>query len=309
MAIHKPVLPKESVDNLNLREGSVVVDATLGGGGHSRKILERIGDKGTLIAVDIDIKALESFIKFPIKTKNIRLVNKNFSDLENILLTIGIEKVDAILADLGYSSDQLEDEEIGMSFTKDSPLDMRLDRSGELSARDVVNDYSEENLEKVIREYGEEKFWRRITKAIINARKIKPIETTAELSKIITRAVPEKYTYGKIHEATRTFQAIRIEVNRELENLKVFIPQAIEALSSGGRLAIISFHSLEDRIVKRQYKENAGGCICPPEFPKCQCGRTPKIRIITKKPVKATDLEVADNPRARSAKLRVCEKI
>ncbi|KKP78097.1 MAG: 16S rRNA (cytosine(1402)-N(4))-methyltransferase [Candidatus Moranbacteria bacterium RIFOXYA12_FULL_35_19] len=335
MSVHKPVLLKEIIELLNIKPSMIVVDATFGGGGHAREILKKIGKKGILIGIDADIKAIENFAEFPIsnfqstssadrfpnnfqipiyKKENIFLVNSNFNNLETILEAIGIEKVDAILADLGWSSDQLIGK--GMSFQEDEEIDMRLSlritnqyecTNNNKNAKDIVNEYSEEELGKIIREYGEEKFWKNIARKIIAYRKDKKIETTKELAEIISSAIPERFKNFKLNPATRTFQALRIEVNKELENLEKFISQAIDRLNSGGRLAIISFHSLEDRIVKDSFRENARGCICPPDFPKCVCGKKPKVVIITRKPIVPTDLEVSDNPRSRSAKLRVCE--
>jgi 16S rRNA (cytosine1402-N4)-methyltransferase len=241
--------------------------------------------------------------------ENIFLVRGNLADLKNILTEIGIEKVDAVLADLGWSSDQVESVEHGMSFLREAPLDMRYDREQELTAQKIVNEYSQENLERIIQEYGEERFSKNIVKRIIEYRKRHKIETTTELADIIKNAVPPKNRFGKIDPATRTFQALRIEVNGELSNLEKFVPVAIDALNPGGRLGIITFHSLEDRIVKSIFRENAGGCVCPKDFPQCVCGKKPKIEIITKKPIAPKSGEVLDNPRARSAKLRVVERI
>jgi len=332
MTIHKSVLLEESIEALNLEEGSVVVDATLGGGGHSREILRVIGDKGILIALDADIKAIERFAEFPIssaswriqnnfqiptsptgrqvfKFKNLYLVNRNFSDLTDILKAIGIEKVDAILADIGYSSDQLEDPQRGISFQLNAPLDMRFDQSQELTAEKILNEYAPEDLEKVIRDYGEEKYYKNIVRGILEYRAKQKIEKTGELVSIIESHVPDKYRHGRISPATKTFQAIRIEVNAELDNLKKFLKATIGALAPHGRLAVISFHSLEDRIVKENFKENARGCICPQDFPVCLCGQSANLKIITKKPIVAGPEEVENNPRSRSAKLRVCEKV
>ena len=303
MTIHKSVLLKEAIESLNLKKDSIVVDATFGGGGHSREILKII-ENGKLIGIDADEKAIkESNLK---NDKRVILVNDNFENLENILEIIGIEKVDAILADLGWSSDQLIGK--GMSFMQDEELDMRLSKDQKLSAKDIVNEYEQRELERIIRENGEEKFWKIITKRIVEYRKEKKIETTKELAEIVKNSIPEKFRHAKMNLATKTFQALRIEVNQELANLEKFIPQAIENLNPQGRLAIISFHSLEDRIVKNIFRENARGCICPSDFPQCVCGKKPKISIITKKPIAPTDLEVSDNPKSRSAKLRVCEK-
>ncbi len=344
MSIHKPVLLKEVLAGLNLKAGDVVVDATLGGGGHSRAILEKIGKQGKLIAIDWDAKALESFQESFLvgQSKVVNLVQDNFARLNNILGGLQIKKATAILADLGFSSDQLEDASRGLSFQKDGPLDMRLDAAGELPAWKIVNQYPLKDLEKVIRESGEECWAGRIARKICEERKKKRILTVGELVALIESAVPKRY-FSKIHPATKTFQALRIEVNRELENLQSFIPQAIDNLAPGGRLAIIAFHSLEDRIVKNIFRENARGCICPPaqqiqklqekyinavsrddssadslekalragpkSFLKCVCGREAKIKIITRKPIVSSNEEVSNNPRSRSAKLRVAEKV
>ncbi|EKE21031.1 MAG: S-adenosyl-methyltransferase MraW [uncultured bacterium] len=315
MTIHKSVLLDETIAGLNLKNGMVVVDATLGGAGHSRKILEAIGDDGILIAIDRDAEALERFknkIKkenLNIKEENVYLVNDNFANLENILESLEIEGVDAIMADFGLSSDQLDDKERGFSFNSQTPLDMRMDKSQELTAKDVVNKYSREDLNKIIRDLGEEKFAGRIAKKIAEAREIKEIESTSELLEIISQAIPEKYKHKKIHWATKTFQAIRMEVNQELESIKEFIRVAIEKLNSEGRLAVISFHSGEDRIVKNIFKEAQVNCVCPVEFPVCRCTTRAKIKNITKKPKVASEIELKENPRARSAKLRIVEKI
>jgi 16S rRNA (cytosine1402-N4)-methyltransferase len=350
--IHKPVLLRESIEGLNLKKGDTVVDATLGGGGHALEILKKIGPSGKLIAIDVDGQAINNFKKkFQSEAGNVDLVKGNFSDIKNILGGMNVLAVDGMLADLGYSSIQLEDESYGMSFLQDAELDMRLslrntnsyECTNNLSAKDIVNKYPAGELSRILCEYGEEKFANSIAKRIVEARKIKSIERTLELVEIIKNAIPERYQHGKTHPATKTFQALRIEVNQELENLKKFIPQAIEALSPGGRLAIISFHSLEDRIVKNMFRENARGCICPPEtqlqllqeeyiraveqndssadelermlrtgkpdFPKCLCGHKAKISLINKKPIVPSGEEILENPRARSAKLRVCERL
>jgi 16S rRNA (cytosine1402-N4)-methyltransferase len=305
MSLHKPVLLKETIELLNLKEGSIVVDATLGGGGHSREILKIIKE-GKLIAIDADKSAIDNFKKEA--DGRVILVNDNFSNLENILVDLEIKKVDAILADLGWSSDQLEGK--GMSFQKDEELDMRLSQSQGLTAKKIVNEYSAEDLEKIIEEYGEERWVKRIARKISEARKIKAIETTKELAEIIEKAIPRKFWPKGISPATRTFQALRIEVNQELENLEKFIPEAIEKLAPRGRLAIISFHSLEDRIVKNIYRTNARGRVRIDELTgqKIQ-EEAPEIKIITKKPIMSGEVETVNNPRARSAKLRVAEKV
>jgi 16S rRNA (cytosine1402-N4)-methyltransferase len=312
MTIHKSVLLEEAIELLNLKEGDVVVDATLGGGGHSEAILNKIREKGKLIAIDLDKEAAERF-KLKVKSakckidENLFLVNDNFANLENILENLRIEKVNAIIADLGWSSDQLEGR--GMSFMKDELLDMRLARQQENTGEKIVNEYSQEDLEKVFKEFGEERFNKNIARKIVEFRKNKRVETTGELSKIIKAAIPKRYQHGRINPATRTFQALRIEVNNELGNLEKFVPQAVSALKQRGRLAIISFHSLEDRIVKNIFRQNAGGCICPSNFPECRCGKSPVVKIITKKPIIPGAEESKNNPRSRSAKLRICEKI
>lgn len=309
--MHKSVLLEESIEGLNLKEGIIAVDATLGGGGHSEKILEKIGEKGKLIVIDLDESAIKSFEKKhskDIKKKRIYLFHDNFANLKEVLKKSGVGKVDAILADIGFSSIQMDDASRGMSFQKDSRLDMRLDKDSKITAKKVVNEYSRDYLENIFKVYGEEKFARNIAKRIIEARNAKEIETTGELARIIEGAIPKRFQNKKIHPATKVFQAIRIEVNQELENLKKFIPQAIESLNHNGRLAIISFHSLEDRIVKNIFLENARGCICPKNFPQCRCGNKPKIKIITKKPIISGEIEIKENPRSRSAKLRICEK-
>jgi 16S rRNA (cytosine1402-N4)-methyltransferase len=314
MIKHKSVLPREAIESLDLRSGSVVVDATLGSGGHTEEILKKLGDDGRLIVIDIDEGNIERFrSKVKIQKSEaegkIFLVNDNFKNIESILTDLGIGKVDAILADLGYSSDQLEGLEYGMSFLKDAPLDMRLDRKGKLDARRVVNEYPEEKLEEIIRKYGEEKFSGRIAKKIVEARDVSPIRTTKELAEMIKGVIPARFQKRNLNPATKTFQAIRIEVNSELENLEIFLEGAMGALRSGGRLSVITFHSLEDRIVKNKFRENARGCICPASFPKCVCGKKPALRLITKKPVIPGSGETEKNPRARSAKLRTVEKM
>ncbi len=304
MSIHKPVLLKETIEGLNLKDDSIVIDATFGGAGHSREILKII-TSGKLIAIDADKEALDNFAKE--KDERVILVNDNFSNLESILVDLKIEKVDAIMADLGWSSDQLIGK--GMSFLQDEPLDMRLNKNQELNARTVVNEYTPEELSRIIKTYGEERFARNIVRKIVEARKEKSIETTGELASIIEKAVGGKYRREKIHPATRTFQALRIEVNQELENLEKFLPIAIDKLNPEGRLTVISFHSLEDRIVKNIFRANARGCICPAQFPKCVCDGKPIVKVLTKKPVMAGEEEIGINSRSRSAKLRVCEKL
>jgi 16S rRNA (cytosine1402-N4)-methyltransferase len=311
MTIHKSVLLEEAIEALNLKEGSVVVDATLGGGGHSLEILKLIGKGGRLIVIDADDGAIARFGKRmqEQQIENVTLVRDNFRNLGSILKSLEIERVDAILADIGYSSDQLEDAERGISFQLDAPLDMRFDQSQKLTAEKIVNDYGREDLERIIKNYGEERFCKNIVRGIVGYRSKKRIESTRELVSIIESHVPDGYRRGRISPATKTFQAIRIEVNQELDSLREFTSAAIRMLSFRGRLAVISFHSLEDRIVKEIFRENARGCICPQDFPVCLCEKLAKLKIITKKPVIAGPDEIERNPRARSAKLRVCEFI
>jgi 16S rRNA (cytosine1402-N4)-methyltransferase len=306
MTLHVPVLKEEVIKLLNIKEGDIVVDSTLGGGGHSEEILKRI-KKGTLVAIDADEKAIE---KFKEKSgKETRLVNENFSKLKEILDGLKIEKVNSVLADLGWSSDQMYDPKNGMSFIIDGGLDMRLGSGQKITAKEVVNKYDQKDLERIIRQFGEEKFYRKIAREIVFCRKNKNIETTLELAEVVKKAIPKKFQSRRTHPATKTFQAIRIEVNQELKSLELFIPQAIEALKPGGRLAIISFHSLEDRIVKNIFRQNARGCICPISFPLCTCGKRALVKIITSRPILASEKEILKNLRSRSAKLRACEKL
>ena len=315
MTIHKTVLLSETIEALNLESGMTVVDATLGGGGHSKLVLEKIGDSGRLIAFDQDQAAID---RFSAQMKSGRvgdlkaeifLVNKNFSTLKDSLISLEINSVDAILADLGISSDQLADTDRGISFAGDAPLDMRMDMQAQLTAQAVVNDYSQQDLVRVLKEYGDEQYANSIVAKIIAARSQQSITRTSQLVAIIEAGVPGQYKRKKIHPATKTFQALRMEVNQELESLRSFLFQAIEVLKPGGRLAVITFHSGEDTLVKHWFRANARGCICPPQFPQCRCNNKPALKIITRKPIVASDEELAENPRARSAKLRVVEKV
>lgn len=316
---HISVLLEETIEGLNLHPGDVVVDGTLGSGGHSLEILKRILPDGLLIVMDVDGEAIERFkrrvsglswAKEALELGKVKLFQKNFSEVRSVLDALSLEKVSAIMVDLGFSSDQMDDPERGLSFSKIGPLDMRLDRSsGTLTAAEIVNGYSEKELAELLRVHGEERFATKIAKAIAKERLAHPFSNTKELADLIERTVPRKGVSGKIHPATKTFQALRIEVNREADHLRAFLPQAIESLRSGGRLAVIAFHSGEDRVVKRVFRENARGCICPPDFPVCRCGNQPLVRLVTGRPIVPSDEEIIRNPRARSAKLRIVEKI
>lgn len=315
MTKHKSVMLKEAIEGLNLKEGITVVDATLGGGGHSVEILKKILPGGKLIAIDRDREAIRRFknkikeLDIKIESQNLILVQNNFSELDQILKENVTDKVDAILADFGLSSDQLDDKERGFSFKSKAKLDMRMDKRQEITASDVINRYSKESLIRIIRDLGEEKYANRIAEKIIQAREEKEIEKTDELVKIIAQAIPERDKQKKIHFATRTFQAIRMEVNQELESIEKFIREAVDGLNKGGRLVVISFHSGEDRLVKDAFKKAQINCVCPIEFPVCRCETRAKIKAITKKPIIASEDEIEKNPRSRSAKLRIVEKI
>ncbi len=363
--IHKPVLLREVIENLNLKPGMTVVDGTLGAGGHSLAILEKIIPDGKLISIDLDERAVRNFEKklrenffivkrelkragsalVNIKNKNdnqafIQVIKKgnrggkivgywrgavdNYANIKEIVResdpALCEERgVDIVLLDLGFSSDQIEDSKRGFSFLRNGPLDMRYSpKTQKKTAADIVNKYSEKELTRIFREFGEERFAGRIARKIKERREIREIKETNDLVEIILEAVPKairprgqrgmRTDRGKIHPATKVFQALRIETNQELENLKKFLPQAVEILASEGILAVISFHSLEDRIVKNFFRDQSRNCVCPPNFPKCVCGHRPRLEIITKKPIIASDEESQENPRARSAKLRIAKK-
>jgi 16S rRNA (cytosine1402-N4)-methyltransferase len=307
---HKPVLVGEVIASLQCRAGAVYVDGTLGGGGHAFEILRNSAPDGRLIGIDADGDALREARKrlAPFGDRTI-LVKGNFADMETILSGLNIEKVGGILLDLGVSSYQLDTAERGFSFTLDAPLDMRMDRTWGRSAYDLVHTLSEEELERVIRKFGEERMARRIARAIAKRRAISPIRTTGDLAGVVAGAVPKSADTARIHPATRTFQALRIAVNDELVNLDRAISVGMERLKPGGRFCVISFHSLEDRIVKNAFRAGEKGCICPPDLPVCACGWKRMMKVVTRKPVVAGEAEVRDNPRARSAKLRTAERI
>ena len=304
---HYSVLLKESVDGLNINPDGIYMDCTLGGGGHSEAIASRL-TSGRLIAIDQDMAAINASKKrlAPYADK-ITFVHDNFRNAGDIVAKLGVEKIDGAVIDLGVSSYQLDTPERGFSYMHDAPLDMRMNPESELSAYTVVNTYSEERLKKLIYEYSEERFAPRIASKICAAREASPIETTWQLVDIIKSAIPAKAREDGPHPAKRTFQAIRIEVNSELDIIEPTLRSLISVLGKGGRLSVITFHSLEDRIVKQTFKDSATGCTCPPGFPVCVCGNKPKIKVITNKPILPSERELDENPRSRSAKLRICE--
>ncbi len=306
---HIPVLLREAVDGLNIKEDGIYVDGTLGGAGHSIEIVKRLTG-GKLIGIDQDLNAITK-AKEVLKDDldNVILVHDNYVNIENILSDLHIEKVDGILLDIGVSSHQLDEEERGFSYHKDAPLDMRMDKTKDFTAWDVVNKYSERELERIIWDYGEERWAKRIAEFIVDERKVKPIDTTLQLVDVIKAAIPKKVRMEGHHPGKKTFQAIRIEVNGELDVLKASIPKMCRLLNKGGRIAIITFHSLEDRIVKETFKELNKDCICPPEIPICVCDKEKEIEIITRKPIVPTKIEIERNPRSRSSKLRIAERV
>lgn len=302
---HVSVLLKETVDGAFTDPNGVYADLTTGGGGHSYELAKRL-DGGRLICFDQDKEALEAAGE-RLKGLPVTLVRSNFCEMKSVLADLGINELDGIIADLGVSSHQLDTAERGFSFHNDAPLDMRMSGEG-LSARDVVNEYDEGELAKILFDYGEEKFGNRIARGIVNARLTAPIETTGQLAEIIKSSVPAAYRREK-NPCRKSFQAIRIEVNHELDVLETALTDGFDVLKPGGRMSVITFHSLEDRIVKNRFKEFCTGCTCPPEFPVCVCGRKPMGRLIDKKPITASPEELERNPRSRSAKLRIIEKI
>ena len=306
---HISVLLNECLEGLNIKENGIYVDGTLGGAGHSSEILKRLSNEGRLIGIDQDTDALKAAKERLKNYSNVTFVHSNFSSIENVLNNLNIDGVDGILMDLGVSSYQLDEGERGFSYMKDAPLDMRMNRENDFSAYNVVNEYSEEDLYRIIRDYGEEKFAKRIASFIVENRQEKNIETTLELVEIIKNAIPAKARREGPHPAKRTFQAIRIEVNSELSILNKTIEDGVGKLNKGGRMAIITFHSLEDRIVKNKFRDLAVSCRCPKEFPVCVCGEKAKVKVISRKAIEPTKEEVDINPRSRSAKLRVIEKL
>lgn len=306
---HISVLYDETISLLDIKKDGIYVDGTMGGAGHSLGICSALSEEGTFVGIDRDDFVFEGAGRRLENTEcEKHFVRGNFHDIKGILSDLEIEGIDGMLVDLGVSSFQIDDAARGFSFRHDAPLDMRMDKSSALDAREVVNTYSQDELRDIIKRFGEEKFAANIAKHIVRRRQESPIETTGELVEIIKGAIPKKFHAGK-HPAKKTFQAIRIEVNDEIDSLEKALQDMIDVLNPGGRLAVITFHSLEDRIAKNVFRENAKGCTCPPEFPVCVCGNVPNVKIITRKPVLPTDEEIEMNPRSRSAKLRVVEKL
>ena len=308
---HVSVLLHEAVEALDIKPSGTYVDCTAGGGGHSSLIASKLGEGGRLISIDRDDDAIAAVTeRLAAYGDKVTVVRRNYGDVGAVLDELGIEKIDGILWDLGVSSHQLDVADRGFSYMADAPLDMRMDRTASLSAETVVNTYSETDLLRIIRDFGEERFASRIARFIVEARQNSPILTTLDLAKIIEKAIPEKNRRAENkHPAKRTFQAIRIEVNGELSTIAPSLMAGAARLSPGGRAAVITFHSLEDRIVKNTFADLCKGCECPPDFPVCVCGKTPEAIHVTRKPLIPSDAELEENPRARSAKLRVIEKI
>lgn len=307
---HKSVLLYETVDELNIKPDGIYVDGTLGGGGHSYEIAGRLSEGGRLIGIDQDEDAIKAASKrLEPYMDRVTIVRNNYCNMDKVLDELGIDKVDGIMLDLGVSSYQLDAADRGFTYNVDTALDMRMDQRQGITAKDIVNEYSEFDLYRIIRDYGEDRFAKNIAKHIVAARQEKPIETTFELNDIIKAAIPMKVRATGGHPSKRTYQAIRIELNKELEVLENSIDMMIDRLKPEGRLCIITFHSLEDRIVKTRFRNNENPCTCPPSFPACVCGKVPKGRVITRKPVVPTDEEINENSRSKSSKLRVFERV
>lgn len=306
---HKSVLLNETIEMLKIKPNGIYVDGTLGGGGHSYEICKRLGENGRLIGIDQDEDAIraagERLNEFKDK---VTIVRNNYCNIKEVLIDLNIQKVDGILLDLGVSSYQLDTPERGFSYRENAPLDMRMDTRNHITAKDIVNNYSEFDLYRIIRDYGEDKFAKNIAKHIIRMRSEKPLETTDDLTEAIKAAIPMKVRMNTGHPAKKTFQAIRIELNKELEVLNQSLDDMIDLLKEDGRLCIITFHSLEDRIVKSKFKNNENPCTCPPSFPVCVCGNKSKGTVITKKPIIPSEQEIEENTRAKSSKLRVFER-
>ena len=306
---HKPIMLNEILSGLNINPDGVYMDCTIGGAGHSKKIIEKLSRNGLLIGIDKDYDALNVSTERLKNYSNKKLIHSDFNDIENVFEEYDIDNLDGVLIDLGISSYQIDTAERGFSFLRDGKLDMRMDQTQKLSAYEVVNNYSKEKLLKILFEYGEETFAKQIVNNIIKHREIKPIETTFELRDIIEKSLPAKIVYKSGGASKKTFQAIRIEVNGELDRLENTINFLISKLKSGGRIAILTFHSLEDRIVKNVFKENSIGCICPPKIPVCICNHKACLKVINKKPIIATQDEMKENSRSTCAKLRIAEKL
>lgn len=306
---HISVLLNESVDALGIDPNGIYVDGTMGGGGHSQAIVSKLSANGILVGIDRDTEALEASKQRLKNYSNIRYMHNNYKNIKDVIADLGIDAIDGAVLDLGVSSYQLDCRERGFSYMEDAPLDMRMNRQNHKSAYDVINTYSESELADIFFKYGEEKFSRKIAKIILERRAKKPVETTLELVDIIKAAIPERMRQKGSHPAKRVFQAVRIEVNGELEDLRFAIDNFFDVLKPGGRLSVITFHSLEDRIVKTAFNDYATGCTCPKDFPICVCGKKPRGKVITRKPVLPSDEECEYNKRSKSAKLRVVEKL
>lgn len=305
---HIPIMLNEVLEGLNIKPDGIYVDGTLGGAGHSSEIIKRLSDKGRLIGIDQDMDAIKASSERLQSYENAIIIHSNYVNMRNVLLERDIKKVDGILLDLGVSSYQFDNTERGFSYREDAPLDMRMDRDQSYTAQDIVNDYSESELRRIISDYGEEKFAGRIASNIVKSREVKRIETTFELNDIIKDSIPAAARRHGGNPSKKTYQALRIELNKELMVLEDSLEEMIEMLNPGGRLCIITFHSLEDRIVKSAFRTAENPCICPPEFPVCTCGRVSKGRVVNRKPITASEDELTENPRSSSAKLRIFEK-
>ncbi|WP_394922326.1 16S rRNA (cytosine(1402)-N(4))-methyltransferase RsmH [uncultured Robinsoniella sp.] len=306
---HKSVLLEETIEALNIKPDGIYVDGTLGGGGHALEISKRLSDKGRLIGIDQDADAIEAARQRLGEFKDkVTIIRSNYCDMKKELANIQITSVDGIILDLGVSSYQLDTADRGFTYREDAPLDMRMDQRQSMTAKDIVNEYSEMDLYRIIRDYGEDKFAKNIAKHIVSARNVKALETTGELINVIKAAIPMKFRAVGGHPAKKTFQAIRIELNRELEVLRDSLDDMIELLNDDGRICIITFHSLEDRIVKTIFKKNEDPCTCPREFPICVCGKKSKGKVITRKPILPSEQELEENKRSKSSKLRVFER-
>ena len=306
---HKSVLLEETIEGLRVKPDGIYVDGTLGGAGHAREVCQRLSAKGRFIGIDQDQDAIVAASeRLAAYGDRVTIIRSNYCYMSNELKNLGIHQVDGILLDLGVSSYQLDNEERGFTYRADAPLDMRMDQRQSRTAADIINGYEEKELYRIIRDYGEDKFAKNIAKHIVAARQQKPVETTGELTEIIRRAIPMKIQAAGGHPAKRTFQAVRIELNRELDVLRESLDGMIDMLGDGGRICVITFHSLEDRIVKTIFRKNENPCTCPPDFPVCVCGKKSKGRVITRKPILPGEEELSENSRSKSAKLRIFER-